>query len=92
VQRDEVDVVVAGLQERGLFAHVQHSSENRVGVRVVLAGGDEAIWDVDGAAGLEAMVLRDGVLVGYVPQIPGSEDFTVAQAVEAIAAADYTTG
>ena len=33
--------------------------------------------------------LRDGVLVGFVPKIPGSEDFTLAQNVAAIAAADY---
>lgn len=87
--RDEVDVVVAKLQERGVFAHVHHSSSMRVGVRVVLPGGAEAIWDTDGAAGLEAMVMADGVLVGFVPKIPGSEDFTVEQTVEAIATAQY---
>jgi hypothetical protein len=34
-------------------------------------------------------VMRDGVLVGFVDSIPGSEDFTDDQAVEAIATADY---
>ena len=89
MQRDEVDQVVAALRERGLFAHVHHASTTRTGIRVVIGDGREAIWDVDGAAGLEAMVMRDGVLVGFVPKIPGSEDFTPDQNVAAIAAADY---
>lgn len=64
----------------------------RVGIRIVLPTGAEAIWDADGAAGLEAQVMRDGVLVGFVPVIPGSADFTVAQVVDAIADADYGNG
>jgi len=90
--REDVEPVVAALQARGLFAHVHHASTTRVGVRVVLSGGREAIWDTDGAAGLEAMIMRDGVLVGFVPKIPGSESFTVEEAIEAIATADYGTG
>jgi hypothetical protein len=89
VQPDEVEVVVAALNERGFFAHVHRATPGRVGVRVVLPGGANAVWDVDGAAGLEAMVMRDGVLVGFVPMIPGSADFTTEQTIEAIAAADY---
>jgi hypothetical protein len=58
-------------------------------VRIVLPDGREALWDVDGAAGLEAQVMRDGMLVGFVPKIPGSEGYTVEQTVEAIAAAVY---
>ncbi len=87
--REDVDPVVEALKARGWFAQVHHASTTRVGVRVVLPGGREAIWDVDGAAGLEAMVLRDGVLVGFVPKIEGSENFTRDQCVDAIAAADY---
>jgi len=87
--REEVEPVVAALQARGLFAHVHHASTTRTGVRVVLSGGREAIWDVDGAAGLEAMVMRDGVLVGFVPKSPGSEDFDMQQTIDAIASADY---
>ena len=37
----------------------------------------------------EAQVMRDGMLVGYVPQIEGSEDFDEAQIVDAIARTDY---
>ncbi len=89
MQPDEVEAVVAGLNEKGFFAHVHRATPGRVGVRVVLPGGANALWDVDGAAGLEAMVMRDGVLVGFVPTIPGSADFTTEQSIEAIAAADY---
>ena len=59
------------------------------GVRVTLPGGREAEWDTDGTAGLEAQVMRDGMLVGYVPLIEGSEDFDEAQVVDAIARTDY---
>lgn len=83
---------MAELRARKVFAHVHHVGVGRVGIRVVLANGSEAIWDADGAAGLEAQVMRDGVLVGFVPVIPGSADFTVAQTVAAIAGADYAGG
>lgn len=33
--------------------------------------------------------MRNGVLVGFVPQIPGSEHFDEAQTVQAIIATDY---
>ena len=54
-----------------------------------LPGGREAEWDTDGTAGLEAQVMRDGMLVGYVPQIEGSEDFDESQIVDAITRTDY---
>jgi hypothetical protein len=47
------------------------------------------IWDNDGAAGLEAMVLRDGDLVGYVPQVPDSDDLDAKQIAHLIAETDY---
>ena len=59
------------------------------GVRVSLGDGREAIWDSDGTATLEAQVMRDGNLVGFVPVIEGSEDFDEAQVVDAIARTDY---
>lgn len=89
MQEAEAELVVAGLKERRLFAHVYRGGVARHGVRVVLSDGREALWDVDGAAGLEAQVMRDGMLVGFVPKIPGSEAYTVEQTVEAIAAAVY---
>jgi hypothetical protein len=83
--------VVEALRARSVFAHVKPPQAGRTpaGVRVVLPDGREAVWDNDGTAGLEAQVMRDGVLVGFVPRIDGSEEFTDAQIVEAIAAADY---
>ncbi len=89
MQQDEAEKVVAALVERKVFAHVYRGSVNRFGVRVVLSDGREALWDVDGAAGLEAQVMADGVLVGFVPKIPGSEAWGVDETVEAIATATY---
>jgi hypothetical protein len=82
--------VVERLRARSIFAHLnRRAGVYNVGVRVVIPDGREAIWDNDGAAGLEAMVLRDGVLVGFVPQIPDSDDLDAAAIAGIIAAADY---
>jgi hypothetical protein len=81
--------VVDGLREQGVHAHLEKSGVYEFGVRVRLPGGREAIWDTDGAAGLEAQVMLDGMLVNYVPVIPGSEDYDEAQTVAAIATVDY---
>jgi hypothetical protein len=59
------------------------------GIVVALPDGREAVWDTDGTAGLEATVMADGMLRGFVPTIPGSEDFTEEQVVEAIWHTDY---
>jgi hypothetical protein len=80
--------VVDSLRDRGVNAHLLRGN-GQYGVRVTLSGGREAEWDTDGAAGLEAQVMQDGMLVGYVPEIDGSEDFDEAQVVDAIARADY---
>src|SRR4051794_5823486 len=71
--------VVEMLQARRIFATINRRvGVYSVGVRVVIPDGREAIWDNDGAAGLEAMVLRDGILVGFVPQLPDSDDLDAA--------------
>jgi hypothetical protein len=80
--------VVDSLRDRGVNAHLFRGASEH-GVRVTLPGGREAEWDTDGTAGLEAQVMRDGMLVGYVPLIEGSEDFDEAQVVDAIARTDY---
>jgi hypothetical protein len=80
--------VVDALRDRGVNAHLLRS-ESAFGVRVTLTGGREAEWDNDGTAGLEAQVMLDGMLVGYVPEIEGSEEFDEWQTVEAIANTDY---
>jgi hypothetical protein len=81
--------VVDALRDRGVDAHLARAGVGQYGVRVSLHGGREAEWDTDGTAGLEAQVMRDGMLVGYVPQIEGSEDFDEQQVVDAIARTDY---
>src|SRR5437016_9637930 len=81
--------VADALRERGINAHFLRAGVGQFGVSVALPGGRQAEWDTDGTAGLEAQVMRDGMLVGFVPQIDGSEDFDEAQVVDAIARTDY---
>src|SRR5258708_16055674 len=80
--------VVDALRDRGVNAHLFRGG-SEFGVRVTLSGGREAEWDTDGTAGLEAQVMRDGMLVGYVPVIEGSEDFDEPSVIDAIARTDY---
>lgn len=81
--------VADALRDRGIDAHLESAGIDIYGVRVVLSGRREAVWGNEGTASLEAQVLLDGDLVGFIPQIPGSEDFDEAQIVDAIARADY---
>ena len=81
--------VVDALRDRGVDAHTESTGIDIYGVRVVLAGGREAVWGNEGTSSLEAEVLLDGDLVGFVPEIPGSTEFDEAQIVDAIARADY---
>jgi len=81
--------IVDTLRERGINAHLQKAGVYQFGVRVSVKGGREAMWDTDGTAGLEAQVMRDGMLVGFVPVIEDSEHFDDDQVVDAIARTDY---
>jgi hypothetical protein len=81
--------VVDALRDRGVDAQLARAGVYRFGVRVALGDGREAEWDTDGTAGLEAQVMRNGVLVGFVPQIEGSEDFSEADVIDAITRTDY---
>ena len=81
--------VVERLRARGAYAHVHPVGVYEYSVRIVIPDGREAIWDADGAAGLEAVVMRDGVLVGLVETIPDSENLDVDGIVRAIANTDY---
>ena len=67
--------VADALRERGIDAHFENAGIDVYGVRVVLPDRREAIWGNEGTASLEAEVLLDGDLVGFVPEIPGSEAF-----------------
>jgi hypothetical protein len=82
--------VADALRDRGIDAHLENAGIDVYGVRVVIGDGREAIWGNEGTASLEAEVLLDGDLVGFVPQIPGSEAFDDAQVTDAIARADYS--
>jgi hypothetical protein len=81
--------VVDALRNRGVDASLANRGVYQFGIRVLLPDGREAIWDSDGAAGLEAQVLRNGMLVGFMPVIEGSETFDEAQVVDAIVRTDY---
>lgn len=81
--------VVELLRRRRVFAAVKRAGVYRFGVRVVVPDLGDAEWDTDGAAGLEAMILRDGMLVGYVPPVPDSEDLDPDGIADVIAATDY---
>lgn len=81
--------VTDALRDRGIDAHLDKSGIDVYAVRVRLSGGRQAIWGREGTTGLEAEVLQDGDLVGFVPQVPGSENFDEAQTADAIARADY---
>jgi hypothetical protein len=81
--------VADALRDRGIDAHLETAGIDVFGVRVVLSGGREAIWGNEGTSSLEAEVLLDGDLVGFIPEIADSEAFDEAQIVDAIARADY---
>lgn len=81
--------VVDALRDHGVQASLKQAGVYEFGVLVVLSDGREAVWDADGTAGLEATVMADGMLRGFVPTIPGSEDFTEHEVVDAIRRTDY---
>jgi hypothetical protein len=89
VEENRARRVVDALRERGVDAHVAKAGVYQFGITIALGDGREAVWDTDGTAGLEAQVMRDGMLVGFVPEIEGSEDFDEAATIEAILRTDY---
>jgi hypothetical protein len=81
--------VVDALRDRGTDADLARVGVYQFGVDIRLPDGRIATWDSDGTAGLEAQVMRNGMLVGFVPLIEGSEDFGEDQIIEAILRTDY---
>jgi hypothetical protein len=81
--------ITDALRDRGIAAHLRKSGIDAYSVQVPAGGGREAVWGSEDTSGLEAEVLLDGDLVGYVPQIPDSDTFDEDQIVDAIARADY---
>jgi hypothetical protein len=89
MQENRARRVTDALRDRGIDAHLHNEGIDVYGVRVVIGGGREAVWGTEGTTSLEAEVLLDGDLVGFIPEIPGSSDFDDAQVADAIARADY---
>jgi hypothetical protein len=89
MEENEARRIVDALRDRGTDAQMARVGVYQFGIRVILPDGREAVWDSDGTAGLEAQVMRDGMLVGYVPSIDGSEDFDEAATIDAIVRTDY---
>ncbi|MBO0870589.1 MAG: hypothetical protein J2P15_18695 [Micromonosporaceae bacterium] len=81
--------IVDALRDRGVPAHLERAAVSQFGISIALPDGRQAVWDTDGTAGLEAQVMLDGVLVGFVPEIEGSDSFTEEQVIDAIARTDY---
>jgi len=81
--------VVDALREQGTDAELARVAVFQFGVTIKLPDGREATWDSDGTASLEAQVMRNGVLVGFVPQIEGSDAYTEEQIIDTIRRTDY---
>jgi hypothetical protein len=81
--------VVDALRDRGTDADLARVGVYQFGISIRLSDGREVTWDSDGTAALEAQVMRNGVLVGFVPAIEGSDDYTDEQIIDAIVRTDY---
>ncbi len=81
--------VVDALRERGTDADLARVGVYQFGINITLRDGRVATWDSDGTAELEAQVMRNGMLVGYVPVIEGSDSYTDEQIIDAIVRTDY---
>lgn len=81
--------VVDALRDLGTDADLARVGVYQFGVSIRLPDGREATWDSDGTAALEAQVMRNGMLVGYVPAIAGSDEYTEEQIVDTILRTDY---
>ena len=81
--------VVDALRDRGTNADLARVGVYQFGISIRLPDGREATWDSDDTAELEAQVMRNGMLVGYVPAIEGSDDYTEEQIIDTILRTDY---
>ncbi|HET6628082.1 MAG TPA: hypothetical protein VFG63_16965 [Nocardioidaceae bacterium] len=81
--------VVDALRERGTNAEMARVGVYQFGISIKLSDGREATWDSDDTAALEAQVMRNGMLVGYVPAIEDSGNYSEEQIIDAILRTDY---
>lgn len=79
--------VVTLLGSWGVSASVVGQGQHTAAVRLPLPDGREGLWEGGQSTDLSAQVLRDGVLVGYVAQLPGSADLPLAHTAWLIATA-----
>lgn len=77
--------VVDALRELGVDAHLERPAVYAFGVAVQLPDGRRAVWGADGE--LSATIVRDGVLVGFLPALPAGLDDDAL--VQAVACTDY---
>lgn len=89
VEENRARRIVDTLRDRGTNADLARVGVYQFGIVVKLPDGREARWDSDNTAELEAQVMRNGMLVGFVPVIEGSSDYTDEQIIEAILRTDY---
>ena len=89
MQEDRARRVADALRDRGIDAHLLNEGIDIYGVRVSSTAGARRSGASRARSSLEAEVLLDGDLVGFIPEIPGSSEFTDAQVADAIARADY---
>ncbi|MBK5307855.1 MAG: hypothetical protein JJD92_14315 [Frankiaceae bacterium] len=89
MDENKARTVVEGLRARGIGAQMEKAGVYQFGIRIELPDGRQAIWDTDGTSSLEAQVMRNGMLVGFVPSIAGSEEYDEDAVIEAIAHTDY---
>ncbi len=89
MEENEARRITDRLRDRGVDAHMERAGIYQFGVRIALPDGRQAVWDSDGTAGLEAQVMKDGMLVGFVPSIDGSEDYDEDRTIEAMLHTDY---
>lgn len=85
VEEQRARRVVEALRALGVDAHVERPGVYAFGVAVQLADGRRAVWGAEST--LSATVVRDGVLVGFVPALP--QELSDAELVEAVARTDY---
>src|SRR3954467_7491792 len=81
--------VVDALRERGTDADLARVGVHQFGISIKLPDGREATWDSDDTASLEAQVMRNGMLVGFGPEIPGPDRYSEAPIIDAIVRPDY---
>ena len=89
MEENKAHRVVDALRDRGTNAELARVGVYQFGVSIKLPDGREATWDSDGTAALEAQVMRNGMLVGYVPAIEGSDSYTEEQIIDAILRTGY---